>query len=229
MTPGRDIEPRLGQIPCLEEMLDRMIAVLPDKPDQAFRFLDLGGGAGTVSERLLTKFTETDCTLIEATEAERDQAGERLVTFGDRVTIIDGDFARVELPRDFDLVVSLGRFHGLWDIERRAVYRAAYSVLLPGGQLLVADQVQGPTERLEAIYQTAQAADNVAVDQGVLELSPRLKVEGREPKGIFLNNDLAWMATVGFRDVDIFYKNMRYAVFGGRRPVASEHTFSTLR
>ena len=104
MTPGRDIEPRLGQIPCLEEMLDRMIAVLPDKPDQAFRFLDLGGGAGTVSERLLTKFTETDCTLIEATEAERDQGGERLVTFGDRVTIIDGDFARVELPRDFDLV-----------------------------------------------------------------------------------------------------------------------------
>ena len=114
----------MGQIPCLEEMLDRMIAVLPDKPDQAFRFLDLGGGAGTVSERLLTKFTETDCTLIEATEAERDQAGERLVTFGDRVTIIDGDFARVELPRDFDLVVSLGRFHGLGDIERRAVYRA---------------------------------------------------------------------------------------------------------
>ena len=101
--------------------------------------------------------------------------------------------------------------------------------MLPGGQLLVADQVQGPTERLEAIYQTAQAADNVAVDQGVLELSPSLKVEGREPKGIFLNNDLAWMATVGFRDVDIFYKNMRYAVFGGRRPVASEHTFSTLR
>ena len=150
MTPGRDIEPRLGQIPCLEEMLDRMIAVLPDKPDQAFRFLDLGGGAGTVSERLLTKFTETDCTLIEATEAERDQAVERLVTFGDRATIIDGDFARVELPRDFDLVVSLGRFHGLGDIERRAVFRAAYSVLLPGGQLLVADQVQGPTERLEA-------------------------------------------------------------------------------
>ena len=143
MSPGGDIEPRLEQIVCLEEMLDRVITILPSKPDQAFRFLDLGGGAGTLSERLLTNFAETDCTLIEASEAERDQADVRLGTFGDRVKITDGDFARVDLPRDFDLVVSLGRFHGLGDIERRGVYRAAYSVLLPGGQLLVADQVQG--------------------------------------------------------------------------------------
>lgn len=28
------------------------------------------------------------------------------------------------------------------------------------------------------------------------------------------------LSTVGFRDVDIHYKNLDYAVFGGRRPTA---------
>jgi len=85
------------------------------------------------------------------------------------------------------------------------------------------------------MYQSAWAdeipnQDNKILDGEILDLEPdRILNEGREPKGIYLNNDLAWLATVGFHDVDIFYKNLRYAVYGARRPVASEHTFNALR
>ena len=235
MTSTYDIEPRLARIPCLEDMIDRMITTLPNDPGQAFRFLDLGGGTGTLSERLLDHFTETDCTLIEASESQRDAARTRLSGFGDRVEILSGDFARIDLPRDFDLVISLGRFHQLGDIERRGLYRSAYSILLPGGQLTIGDEVHGATPRLEAMYQSAWAdetpnQDNEILGDEILDLQPdRILNKGREPKGIYLKNDLAWLATVGFRDVDIFYKNLRYAVYGARRPVASEHTFNALR
>jgi tRNA (cmo5U34)-methyltransferase len=106
---------------------------------------------------------------------------------------------------------------------------------LPGGQLTIGDEVHGATPRLEAMYQSAwpdeiPKQDDEKMGDDILNLQPdRILNEGREPKGIYLNNDLAWLATVGFRDVDIFYKNMRYAVFGARRPVASEHTLNVHR
>jgi hypothetical protein len=80
-----------------------------------------------LSERLLDQFTEADCTLIEASETQRDAARECLSAFCDRVEILGGDFARIDLPRYFDLVIFLGRFHQLGDIERRGLYRSAYS------------------------------------------------------------------------------------------------------
>ena len=223
MTGTYGIAPRLARIPCLEDMIDRMITTLPNDPGQAFRFLDLEGGTGTLSEQLLDHFTETDCTLIEASESQRDPARRRLSGFGDRVEILSGDFVRIDLPRDFDLVISLGWFHQLGDIERRGLYRSAYSILLPGGQLSIGDEVHGATPRIEAMYQSAWTdetpnQDNEILGDEILDLEPdRILNEGREPKGIYLNNDLAWLATVGFRDVDIFTKTCASPCMG---PVA---------
>ena len=99
MTGTHDIEPRLARIPCLEDMIDSMITTLPNDRGQAFRFLNLGGGGtGILSERLLDQFTEADCTLIEASETQRDAARECLSAFCDRVEILGGDFARIDLP-----------------------------------------------------------------------------------------------------------------------------------
>ncbi|MBT3396698.1 MAG: class I SAM-dependent methyltransferase [Alphaproteobacteria bacterium] len=230
MNTPSDIEPRLAQIPCLEDMIERMITTLPIDQGQAFRFLDLGGGTGTLSERFLDHFSESEGVLIEASEFQRELAQQRLDRYGDRIEFLDGDFARVDLPRDFDLLVSLGRFHQLGDIERRGIYRTAYSILRPGGLITIGDEVHGSTPRLEAMYRSVLADASPPNDDEILDLEPSsILNEGREPKGIYLNNDLAWLATVGFRDVDIFYKNLRYAVYSGRRPVASEHTFKTFR
>jgi hypothetical protein len=62
------------------------------------------------------------------------------------------------------------------------------------------------------MYQSAWAdeipnQDNKILGGEILDLEPdRILNEGREPKGIYLNNDLAWLATVEFCDVDIFTK-----------------------
>ena len=96
--------------------------------------------------------------------------------------------------------------------------------------ITIGDEVHGSTPRLEAMYRSDWANATSPIDDDILDLEPSsILNEGREPKGIYLNKDFAWMATVGFRDVDIFYKNLRYAVYSTRRPVASEHSFKTLR
>ena len=70
------------------------------------------------------------------------------------------------------------------------------------------------------MYQSAWAdeipnQDNKILDGEILDLEPdRILNEGREPKGIYLNNDLAWLATVGFRDVDILQKPALRRVWG---------------
>lgn len=219
-TPG---DQRLAQVPCLEEMLDRIIATTPYSPDQTFRFLDMGGG-GVLSERLLNHFDESHCTLIESSGALRAEAGDRLSAFSERLEIREGDFALIDLPRGFELVVSLMRFHEIGDIERRGLYRAAYSILVPGGMVVIADEVRGPSEGAESLYQSAWRSD--ARRSGIPEDQlARDSVSQGEVKGMMLDNELAWLAHVGFRDVDTYYKNFRFAVYGGRRPVALDFAF----
>ena len=87
--------------------------------------------------------------------------------------------------------------------------------------MVIADEVRGASDELEALYQSAWRAD--AIGQG-----PAGGTGAPAPgdKGTTLANELLWLNHVGFRDVDTYYKNMQYVVFGGRRPVATELSFS---
>ncbi len=220
-SPG---EQHLTQVPCLEEMLDRMIAVVPFPQEQAFRFLDLGGGSGTLSERLLSHFKESHCTLIEASETLCAEADARLSAFGKRLEIQQENFAFIDLPRGFDLVVSLMQFHEMGDIERRGLYRTAYSILVPGGMVVIADEVRGASGGVESLYQSTWRSD--ARRKGILEDElAGDSVSGGQIKGMLLGNEMPWMGHVGFRDVDTYYKNFRFAVYGGRRPIALDFAF----
>ena len=111
-------------------------------------------------------------------------------------------FAREELPRGFDVAVSLLRLHALDEITRRSVYRGIHAALKPNGMFLVGDHTRPASTGVQELYART--------------LPP---AEGSR-RGLLLSNELPWLGTVGFRDVDIHYKNLDYAVFGGRRQSA---------
>jgi tRNA (cmo5U34)-methyltransferase len=192
-------------VPCLTEMIDAVVRLVPFARDAAISILDLGSGSGLLAAALLIHFVNARAVLMEESGPLRGAAQARLGQFLGRIEFVSAAFARTELPRGFNVVVSLLGLHGLEEIARRAVYREIYGALNPEGAFLAAEWIRPPTTGIGTLY---------------ADIHTREGRVGGASRGLFLTNELPWLATIGFRDVDIHYKNLEYGVFGARRPAA---------
>jgi SAM-dependent methyltransferase len=108
--------------------------------------LDLGSGQGTYLEHFLDAFPAARGTWVDANEAMRDLARERLGRFGDRVGYVLADVERLdELQLGAADVVATSRvLHHFSRESLRRVYRATHDLLTPGGFLVNLDHVGAP-------------------------------------------------------------------------------------
>ena len=97
----------IGHWTIFTEMVDRLIDLIPS--DFAGHALDIGGGSGLLSERLLDRHPNATITLIEPAEAMRSLARHRL---GDRVEIRNATSDEVgELGIVADAALCSASFH----------------------------------------------------------------------------------------------------------------------
>ena len=142
----------LAAVPCLPELLDAVVRLLPFARDAAFSFLDLGSGSGVLAATLLMHFVNARAVLLEESAGLRSAATQRLAQFADRIEIAPIAFAREPLPRGFGAVVTLFGLHGVEDIARRGVYREVYGALQPEGAFLAAEWIRPPTHGIASLY-----------------------------------------------------------------------------
>ena len=202
-------------------MLDGVIASLPYPPATPLRILDLGPGPGHLSGRLLQTYPNATATLLEPDASRYQAARERLRPFAARVALRGDDFRTDDLPREQDLVVSAFCLSAVEDIDRRGVYRTVYGALNPDGLCRILDRVRGPTESLETLYAAVWQAD--AIRAGVQpETLAQAQQAYAQTKGFWIGNEITWLDSIGFRDVDIFHKIGGFAVIGCRKPATAD-------
>ena len=210
-------EARQRLVACLESIYTTIAAVLPHEPEEAIDLLDLGSGSGILSGFILERFTNARITLVDSSEQAIEFARGANGRFGDRIDFLVRDFAREDLPAGYHAVISALAIHNLNNIETRGLYRSIYSSLHPGGMLVIADRLAAPSSILADRYRAAWLHDARklgASDEEISEAEARLLSDNRTPA----LEHLQWMVNAGFRDVDVFYKNLMYSVHGGRRP-----------
>lgn len=81
-----------------------------------------------------------------------------------------------------------------------------------------ADQVLGATTEIEKLYRTNWLESVCAKGISQEELNrarKRMEYDRMTP----LSTQLSWLEKAGFQDVDCWYKNFSFAVFGGYRPI----------
>lgn len=195
-------------VPCLSELVDAVVRLVPFKREAAVAILDLGAGSGLLAEALLRSLANAHAVLMEHSAELRTAADKRLAAFTGRFELVPVAFAHEQLPRGFDLIVTLFGLHHLDDIARRGVYRGIYGALNPDGAFLAAEWIRPPTNGIASIYADIHTREG--------------RVAGAS-KGVFLSVELPWLATIGFRDIDIHYKNLEYGVYGARRPPAGDY------
>ena len=206
-------EGRRRLVPCYDDFYGTVMKLLTFPKSTHIRVLDLGAGTGILSRMIAEAFPNARITLVDISSEMLALAKESLGT-DPRLRYMQSNIALLALPGEFDAVVSGLAIHHLKDDEKHALYGDIREALAPGGIFINAEQVRGPTAVLEKRYDDlwlTEVQDLEATEEEIAQARKRMT----EDHPATLEVQLAWLREVGFRHVDSWYKNGRFAVFSG--------------
>jgi ubiquinone/menaquinone biosynthesis C-methylase UbiE len=124
-----------------DPIIEHLIAGVPFPRDAAIAVLDVGGGAGKISEAVLNAFPRATVTVQDFSAPMLDGARKRLAGDAARVKYVQSDLRDPAWTKTaggpFDLAVSGIAIHNLHEIAAiAACYEAVRSLLKSGGAFL---------------------------------------------------------------------------------------------
>ena len=191
------------------------------------KLLDIGCGDGVLTEELFRADGSISATLIDGNDGMLQRAKERLKAFQD-VSFLKASFqeilaGEIELG-SYDLCVSSMAIHHLEMNEKGFIFKKILSHLNADGHFINIDVVLPPSEELESWYFAiwrdwlGHMMDHYNVtDEAPEDLIKRYKDPNSMNKPDTLINQLKALEEEGFLDVDCYFKNGIFVVFGGKR------------
>jgi tRNA (cmo5U34)-methyltransferase len=220
-------ERRRVLIPLLDVQEDILAKVLTRAPRPVERFLDLGAGAGAVSELVLGlggDDSRSQGVLVDFSEPMLERAGANLASFEGRWQIVRGDLSgsgwQAGLPEGrYDAIVSGLAIHHLSPARKRELFAEAFDLLEPGGTFVNMDcvAVEGPLEGLFDEYMLASAVHHEH-QHGRDGSDQDVDFDTGEDQLDSIEDQLRWLRDAGFKHVEAHFKWAEAAVFGGVRP-----------
>ncbi len=210
-------------------MVEALVAAIPFESSVPVRVIDLGCGTGTVAEHVLGSFPNAQVTCLDLAENMITMARAKL---GDhpQVHYVIGNFERFDFDGKYDAVVSsLALHHLVTNDDKRQFYRRIFGSLRSSGVFYNADVVLGSSGFLQAVYMQQWRTfmlRNLSPEEIEVKWIPKYEAEDRPAK---LTDQLAWLAEIGFANVDVIWKHYNFAVYGGRRPEPGESQLSNCR
>ncbi|MEC4985618.1 MAG: GNAT family N-acetyltransferase [Oscillatoria sp. PMC 1068.18] len=205
-------------IPCFDDFYRIAVEIIPGAPTAPLKILDLGAGTGLYSAMVQAAFPNAEITLVDFATEMLAQAKSRFQQIGKSPQILVGDYQQIDLGSGYDVVISGLSIHHLSDSEKQLLYQRIYRVLKPEGMFINAEQVSGRTSKLEQEYQKNWT--ETICKLGVTENELKAAQQRREYDRLAtVDAQLQWLEKAGFVDVDCWYKNYSFAVFGGTRPI----------
>jgi SAM-dependent methyltransferase len=113
------------------------------------RVLDVGGGSGRLGELFLDQGASRYVD-VDLSDSMLALARERLARFGDKVTLIQGDFLETPIPGSYDVILAMGYFDYIENAPAHVERIAA--LVAPGGSVVASfprwTWTKGPIRKL---------------------------------------------------------------------------------
>lgn len=221
-------------IPYLYDQTHVALHILAHDRVDVRRFLDLGCGDGRLADNVLEEHPNATAVLVDCSRHMLDQAARRLASKSSQVVLIHQDYsqegwiANVSDHAPFDLVVSSYSIHHQPDRAKLVLYDQIFQLLRPGGWFLHVEHVAAQTPwgqqlwdelMVDRLYASAQAA-NEQTSKASIRDHYLTRPDRQENQLTAVDAQCAWLRTIGFADVDCYFKYFQLAVFGGRRPMS---------
>jgi tRNA (cmo5U34)-methyltransferase len=178
--------------------------LLEQVPDDARRVLDLGTGDGRLLALLHRDRPEIVSVGLDFSEVMLSAARERFAD-DERVELVQHNLAE-PLPKlgRFDAVISSFAIHHLEHERKRSLYGEVFDLLEPGGVFANFEHVASPTQRLHLAFFAA--------------IGEPIEDEDPSDRTLDVHTQLEWLRTLGFDDVDCYWKWLEMALLIGVKP-----------
>jgi SAM-dependent methyltransferase len=120
-------------------------------PPSPRALLDIGGGHGSYSARLVERYPTLTATVLDLPGSAA--IGKEIIAsagLSDRVRFRDGDATTADLGRGYDAVLCFNLVHHLTPEQAADLFRRSHEALKPGGVLAVLDVFAEPGRRASA-------------------------------------------------------------------------------
>jgi tRNA (cmo5U34)-methyltransferase len=214
---------RRAAIPLWNEQAALVERLLRGAPRPIERFVDLGAGDGVLAGLVLAACPSANAVLVDFSRPMLESAAARLREDGDRWTLVEADLADPRWvdalpPGPYDAVVSSFCIHHLEHGRKRELYAEVLELLAPSGLFLNWEHV--------ATGALAEGLFDEAMVDGLARLEPERPVaevaqeyharpDAAENKLLDAAVQCDTLRALGFEQVDVYFKWVELAVFGG--------------
>jgi tRNA (cmo5U34)-methyltransferase len=186
------------------------------RPD-AETLLDIGCGAGNYTLMMLSKMNNLNCTLVDLSKPMLDKAFERVSRVSKKkVQVIQGDIRDIHLQeKHFDIILAGAVLHHLRDdADWEFTFGKLFSILKPGGCLMISDLIAQDTETLNHFIW--EKYGDYLENLGGREYRQKvLDYVSKEDSPRALNYQFELMKKIGFSHTEILHKNLCFAAYAG--------------
>lgn len=197
-------------------MIISLIASIPFENSKSIKVLDLGCGTGNITIEVKKKYPNSHIICLDLTETMLDIARYKLSDY-DNIEFFMGDFSDFQFGNGYDLIISSMALHHLkTDKDKIAVYQKIYDALKEGGVFYNADNVLASNKYLEdvSIEHWKRFMQEKDIPEEEIE-KKWLPTYHKEDYPAPLIKHIDWLREIGFKDVDVTWKYVMGAVFGG--------------
>ena len=203
-------------IPYFDEFYGIAVDVLPFDESEHIKVLDLGAGTGLFSHLVSQRYPKAEFVLCDLSGAMLEEAKSRFSTCEAKVEYVTKNYATEQIDGKYDLIISALSIHHLTDLEKKSLFNKVFLSLNDNGMFINADQVLGDTALIEHHYRNEWLKQVKA--KGVTEASLALALERmKEDKMSTLSQQLTWLKSENFINVNCWYKNYSFVVYSGSK------------
>jgi SAM-dependent methyltransferase len=211
-------------IPMLDVQEDVLLRLFARHGRPIVRFLDIGCGAGAMSELVLGSQPASEGVLVDFSEPMLERAAAALAGHAGRWQVVRGNLNdpawRDALPDGrYDAIFSGLAIHHLPPERKRTLFAELLGLLEPGGMFVNMDYVaiDGP---LRGLFDEEMLAAAVRDDRerGGTHPEHELDLDDDDDRPDTVEDQLRWLRDAGFEQVEVHFKWAEAAIYGGTRP-----------
>jgi SAM-dependent methyltransferase len=201
-----------------------MAELLPFAGDDTFTFVDLGAGTGAAARAVLDSYPGARAILADFSPQMMAEGEKALAPYAGRYSYLEFDLTRGDwpagIPAAVPAVISSLCVHHLTDSRKQELFGEIYHHLQPGGWYLNFDPVTAGDPVVETAWQRAHDRRDPAAAAKRANRAPdeQLRYENHVRYMIPLAPQVDFLRAAGFEAVDVYWKELDFAVYGGRRP-----------
>lgn len=210
--------------------------LLPVTDDEEFVFVELGAGTGAAARAILDRYTHARAVLADYSVQMMEQGHRELTAYAGRYTYVEFDLLDNTWPTALTdrsgegsvlasnepaVVISSLCVHHLPDERKKQLFAEILDFLPAGGWYLNYDPV-APSDAAvdEAWLRAGDRRDPSAAAKRAHRTPEELARYENHVRHISgLDRQIEFLRVAGFEGVDVYWKQLDHAIFGGRKPL----------